>query len=102
MHCHDENSGMDVDAGEGKVEAKPDRGMGRAVVSVSTAVAGVIIAVGSYFLLAAPWGFPPASIRHSDPRLPFAPTLVVLGVVLVFLAAVIYELWPDRSTSDRK
>jgi hypothetical protein len=51
----------------------------------------------SYFYLAAPWGFPPSSVEHSDPRVPFAPAIFIVGVFLVFLAAVVYELIPERS-----
>lgn len=44
----------------------------------------------SYFLLAAPWGA--SGVRNSDPRVPFAAALFVLGVVICFLSAVVYEL----------
>ncbi len=48
------------------------------------------------FLLAAPIG-PTTSPVISNPRLPFAPTLFVLGIMLVFGSAVVYELFPDKS-----
>lgn len=56
---------------------------------------GFALQAVSYFLLAAPLGLPTAE-TFSNPRVPFAPLLFVLGVVLVFLAAVVYELLPDR------
>ena len=49
----------------------------------------------SYFLLAAPLGNPTSEL-YSNPRLPFAPLLFVIGVGLVFLAAVVYELLPEK------
>ncbi len=58
--------------------------------------AGFALQFVSYFLLAAPLGVPTSPV-HSDPRLPFAPALFILGVMLVFLAAVVYELLPDRA-----
>jgi hypothetical protein len=49
----------------------------------------------SYFFLAAPIGIP-TSEAFSNPRVPFAGGLFVLGVMLVFISAVVYELLPDR------
>ena len=57
---------------------------------------GFALQGASYFLLAAPWGFPPSSVEYSNPRVPFAPLFFILGVVLVFLGAVVYELFPER------
>lgn len=59
-------------------------------------VIGFVVQAASYFLLATPWGFPPNGIDHSDPRLPFAPLLFLLGVVLVLLGALVYEILPER------
>ncbi len=69
----------------------------RVVLSALTLAAGVALAVISYFLLTAPLGLPTAE-RFSNPRVPFAPTLFILGVVLVFLSAVVYELFPERKS----
>ncbi len=44
--------------------------------------------------LSAPIG-PPLSPEISNPRLEFAPAIFVLGVVLIFSSAVVYELTPD-------
>ncbi|GAB4334362.1 MAG: hypothetical protein Kow0010_21310 [Dehalococcoidia bacterium] len=68
----------------------------RAIVAIAVAIAGLVLGTVAYFGLAAPWGFPPDTVDHSNPRVPFAPTLFVLGVIVTFLAAVIYELWPDH------
>jgi Ni/Fe-hydrogenase subunit HybB-like protein len=80
-----------------KQERISDRQRTAAVVAALMVVVGLVATVGAYFFLAAPWGMPPSSIRYSEPRMPFAPTVVVGGVILVFLAAVVYELWPDKS-----
>ncbi|MFQ5919456.1 MAG: hypothetical protein ACE5I4_05355 [Thermoplasmata archaeon] len=58
--------------------------------------AGVVLMVLSYFFLTAPWGFPPSSEVFSNPRIPMAPGLFILGAILVFLAAIVYEVRPER------
>ncbi len=58
-------------------------------------VGGFALQAVSYFLLAAPLGIP-TGVSFSNPRLPFAPTLFIVGVMVVFLAAVVYELLPDK------
>lgn len=72
----------------------------RGWIALGMVVAGVAIMAVSYLFLAAPWGFPPNSAYHSNPRVPYAPMIFILGVVLVFLAAVVYELLPDRTSKD--
>jgi hypothetical protein len=67
----------------------------RAVLTISMVIVGFALQAVSYFFLAAPWGIPTSPI-YSNPRVPFAPALFILGVMLVFLAAVVYELLPDR------
>lgn len=62
---------------------------------------GLALMVVSYFWWAAPWGFPPSNESFSNPRMDFAPALFVLGVILVFLAAVVYELLPDEGAGGR-
>ncbi|GEM_PF-348464 len=93
----------------------------RTVVAIAMVVAGFAIQAIAYFFFAAPWGFPPRSPVYSNPRVVLVPTTVVasvesraqalalalsilgspptlfiLGVILVFLAAVVYELWPQK------
>ena len=70
--------------------------MKRTTVAISMVVGGFVLQAVSYFLLATPWANPPTSPIYSNPRVPFAPVLFILGVMLVFLAAVAYELIPER------
>jgi Ni/Fe-hydrogenase subunit HybB-like protein len=69
----------------------------RGVAALGMVAVGVALMAVSYLRLATPWAFPPSGVEHSDPRLPFAPALFVLGVMTSFLSAVVYELWPERS-----
>ena len=64
-------------------------------IAVAMVVVGFSLAAISYLVLAAPWvttGGP-----SGEAALPGAPALFITGVVLVFLAAVVYELQPGRS-----
>ncbi len=69
----------------------------RTTVSILMVVLGFALQAVSYFFLAAPIG-QPTSPAYSDPRLPFAPLLFIVGIALVFLAAVVYELMPDKKS----
>ncbi len=62
--------------------------------------AGFTLQAVSYLFLAAPIG-KPTGVEFSEPRLPFAPAVFILGVLLVFLAAVAYEVLPERG-EDRQ
>lgn len=67
----------------------------RIVLTLLTFFGGLALAVVSYVLLAAPLGLP----RHegfSNPRLVYAPILFLIGVLMVFLSPVVYELLPER------
>jgi hypothetical protein len=66
----------------------------RGTIAALMVAGGFLLQAVSYFVLAAPLGTP-TSPAFSDPRVPFAPALFIAGVVLVFLAAVVYELLPD-------
>ena len=68
--------------------------MRRAAITWLSVVIGLALMSVSYFFLAAPWGA--AGVRNSDPRVPFAPGIFVIGVMLVFGGALLYELLPDR------
>ncbi|MBI4493692.1 MAG: hypothetical protein HY690_12950 [Chloroflexi bacterium] len=70
----------------------------RAVITLLMLGGGVLLAMASYFFLAAPLG-QAVSPMYSNPRLPGAPALFVLGVMLTFLSAVAYELIPERASS---
>ena len=67
----------------------------RLLATLTTLAVGVVLAVVSYFWLSAPLG-QPVDESFSNPRLPFAPTLFIIGVMLVFLSAVVYEVFPER------
>lgn len=66
----------------------------RAAWTLLLVVAGFALQAVSYFFLAAPLGVPTSPV-YSNPRVPFAPAVFILGVMLVFLAAVVYELLPE-------
>lgn len=66
----------------------------RRTITLLMIVGGMSLMVVSFFFLAAPWGA--TAVENSNPRIQFAPTLFVLGVLLVFVSAVVYELLPDR------
>ncbi len=67
----------------------------RQIIAVVMVIAGFALQAVSYFFLVAPLGTP-TSPAYSDPRVPFAPTIFIVGVMLVFLAAVAYELLPEK------
>ncbi|HET9443170.1 MAG TPA: hypothetical protein VFO65_07590 [Acidimicrobiales bacterium] len=66
----------------------------RRTLTILMIVGGVAAMVLSYFGLSAPWGA--SDVSNSDPRVPFAPVLFLVGIVSIFLAAVVYEVLPDR------
>ena len=66
----------------------------RLLITVLMIILGFALQFVSYFYLAAPLGIPMSPI-HSEPRVPYASLLFVLGVMLVFLAAVVYEVLPE-------
>ena len=65
------------------------------VVAIVMVIVGFTLQVVSYLALAAPLGIS-ATADDSNPRIPFAPVIFIFGVILVFLAAVVYELLPAR------
>lgn len=67
----------------------------RALIAIIMVVVGFALQAISYLYLAAPIGIPTGP-EFSDPRVPFAAFFFIIGVVIVFLAAVVYELMPDR------
>ncbi len=56
-------------------------------------IVGFALQLMSYFKWAAPLGVP-VSPAYSNPVVPFAALIFVLGVMLVFIAALVYELLP--------
>lgn len=73
--------------------ARPD--FVRTGLALTLVVVGFAIQFVAYFFLAAPLGIPTSPV-YSDPRLPFAPAVFIAGVMLVFLAAVVYEVLPEK------
>ena len=71
----------------------------RTAVSLLMVISGFVLAAVSYFFLAAPIG-QPTSPAYSDPRLPFAPLLFIGGIALVFLAAAVYEIMPEKKSEE--
>lgn len=71
----------------------------RVFLALLMIILGFALQFVSYFYLAAPLGVSSSPI-YSDPRLPFAPLLFIIGVMLVFLAAVVYELLPDKPIQE--
>lgn len=67
----------------------------RKLLVVLMVVIGFGIQVASYFFWSAPIGLPVSEV-YSNPRIPYAPLLFIIGIVLVFLSAVVYELLPDK------
>lgn len=58
-----------------------------------TLVIGLVLTVLGY-LLAAPLGAP-SGPNTADPRMPFAPLVFVIGVILIFSSAIVYEVVRD-------
>jgi molybdopterin-containing oxidoreductase family membrane subunit len=75
---------------------RPTRADLRTPLAIGLVVLGFCVQAISYFVLAAPWGTPTSPL-YSNPRVLFAPGFFILGVMLVFLAAVVYELLPEPS-----
>lgn len=69
--------------------------MKRGAIALALVIAGFALQAITYLFLATPIG-KPTSVRFSNPRVPFAPALFILGVMLVFIAALVYELLPER------
>lgn len=72
----------------------------RRTIVVTWLVAGFFLQGAAYFGLAARIGIP-QSPEFSNPRVPFAGVVFIAGVMMVFLAAVIYELLPDSEGDDQ-
>ncbi len=71
----------------------------RTLLTLFLVVAGFAIQAVSFFLLATPIGVPNTE-AFSNPRVPFAAAIFIGGVFLVFAAALVYELIPDRTSGN--
>lgn len=67
----------------------------RRTLTIVFLVGGLVLMVVSYFFLAAPWGA--SGVKFSNPRLPFAATLFLIGILAAVGSAVVYEVFPDKS-----
>ncbi|MFQ5880796.1 MAG: hypothetical protein ACE5IZ_11580 [Dehalococcoidia bacterium] len=67
----------------------------RTVLMLLFVIGGFALQAVSYFFLAAPLDLA-TNEAFSNPRVPFAAGLFILGVMLVFLGAVVYELVPGK------
>ena len=65
----------------------------RRVLTVLFVLFGLGLMTVSYFS-SAPWGS--NTVADSDPAFVGAPTLFVIGIISVLLAALVYELLPTR------
>jgi len=73
----------------------------RTTLARVTALAGLVFAATS-FALALPLRIPGVAVfavasAESGGVIPYLPAVFILGIMLMFLAAVVYELLPDRS-----
>jgi molybdopterin-containing oxidoreductase family membrane subunit len=73
----------------------------RSTWAIVLVIVGFALQGISYAALAAPIGIPTSEF-YSNPRVPFAPLFFVTGVALVFLAAVVYELLPDKTEAEQQ
>jgi len=62
-------------------------------LTIAMVLLGALLMVVGY-TASAPWGA--STVADSDPAFGFAPTLFVLGVVVAFGSALVYEILPDR------
>ncbi len=65
----------------------------RRIVTLLLVLVGLALMVVGY-LNSAPWGA--SSVADSNPTFAGAPTLFILGIVLILSAPVFYELLPSR------
>jgi len=63
-------------------------------LTIGMIVVGIALMVISYLGLTAPWGA--ESVANSEPRMQFAPLVFVLGVMMAFGSALVYEMLPDK------
>jgi len=68
----------------------------RRILTILMIISGFAIQIISYFLFAAPWHVHTGPVVSTETMFPFAPLIFIIGVMLVFLSAVVYELLPDN------
>ncbi len=76
------------------MKSTKSNGSGRKTAFTITLFVGVALSVMG-FMLAAPLGSPTGP-EISEPRVVGAPLVFVVGVIMMFLSPVVYELYPGR------
>lgn len=69
----------------------------RGLLTVLTVLTGLLLAIFSYLFMASPLGIA-TDESFSNPRVDFAATGFVIGVALIFVSAVVYEVLPDSDS----
>lgn len=69
--------------------------MQRRVLVLGMVILGFVMQGVSYLFLGAPIGRP-TDVSFSQPRMPYAALVFILGVGMVFAAAIVYELKRDK------
>lgn len=78
------------------IKADKSQGMGgRGIIAWGLVIGGFVVQTVAYFFLSAPLGIP-VNESFSNPRVEFAPTLFIIGVMVVFIAAILYEVLPEK------
>jgi uncharacterized protein YacL len=72
-------------------------------ITLTVLVFGIGLALGlvSYFVLAAPLGTP-TNEGFSNPTVPFAATIFMAAIFLVFMSPLVYELMPDENDQSNE
>lgn len=73
----------------------------RTALTRMTLLTGMVLVTASFALAMWPWlpilpavAGPPVTVARP---IPYLPAFFILGIMLMFLAPVAYELWPDRT-----
>ncbi len=73
----------------------------RTLITLILVAAGFALQFVSYFVLGSGLILEtPTSEAQSNPKVDFAPLMFIVGVMLVFGAAVVYELLPERKQQE--
>jgi len=81
--------------GHGRPAAKPDLPRrGAAFLTALAAIGLIVVGLTDSFRL---W-----SHGEIDPRIPFSPVIFASGVMLLFISAIVYEVFPERRLSERE
>lgn len=73
--------------------------MSRTAVAIVLVILGFALQGVSFLAFGASLGNP-TSPDFSDPRVPFASLIFIVGILFVFLAFIVYELMPERKERE--